>query len=93
MDQNERERRRQGADDEIDETLRPGEERAEPDQARQQDFATRGAMMSNAIPGGSAPVAGAVIGSGGELGMEPTTDEEKVEAEEEATGRPRQAER
>lgn len=61
---------------EIDETLEPGPEDAAPDEVEQQDFAARNVMMSNALPGGASPAAGAVIGSGGELGMEPETDEE-----------------
>ena len=48
---------------------------AEIDEAAQQDFATRNVLMSNALPGGASPVAGAVIGSGGEMGMEPETEE------------------
>lgn len=70
------------AQDEIDETLQRGEERAEPDDAREQDLALRGTMMSNAIPGGSAPAAGAVIGSGGDLRMDPTIDEADLEDRE-----------
>ena len=62
--------------DEIDETLEPGPEDAAPDEVEQQDFAARNVMMSNAMPGGASPAAGAVIGSGGELGMEPETNEE-----------------
>jgi hypothetical protein len=63
------------AEDEIDETLDAGPEEAAPEHAAQQDFAARTAMMSNALPGGASPAAGAVIGSGGELGLDPTTDE------------------
>jgi hypothetical protein len=81
MSEMERERRARSAEDEIDETLEPGGETAEPEQAAQQDFAARTSMMSNAMPVGSSPVAGAVIGSGGEMGMDPTTDEEEVEDE------------
>jgi hypothetical protein len=68
--------------DEIDETLQPGPEDQAPDETEQQDFALRNVAMSNAIPGGAQPAAGAVIGSGGELGMEPETDEEKVAEED-----------
>jgi hypothetical protein len=76
------------AEDEIDETLQPGEEFAERDQVAQQDFAARGAMMSNALPGGASPFAGAVIGSGGELGMEPEIDEADQNEREASRGRP-----
>lgn len=63
--------------DEIDDTLEPGREHATGDQAEQQDFAARNVAMSNALPGGAQPAAGAVIGSGGSLGMEPETTEER----------------
>jgi hypothetical protein len=82
MDDMANQRRRQGAEDEIDEALDRGDERAEPEDAKEQDLALRGTMMSNAIPGGSAPAAGAVIGSGGELGMDPTIDEAELEERE-----------
>jgi hypothetical protein len=78
MTEFDRDRRARAAQDEIDETLDPGQETAAPEQAAQQDFAARSSMMSNALPGGANPVAGAVIGSGGELGMDPTTDEEEI---------------
>jgi hypothetical protein len=74
-------RREQGQgyeQDEIDETLEPGPEDAAADEVEQQDFATRHVVMSNALPGGASPAAGAVLGSGGEMGMEPETDEEKA---------------
>lgn len=64
--------------DEIDDTLEPGPEHATDDQAEQQDFAARNVAMSNALPGGAQPAAGAVIGSGGSLGMEPETRGEKA---------------
>jgi hypothetical protein len=75
-------RREQGRgreQDEIDETLEPGPEDAAPDEVEQQDFAARNVMMSNALPGGASPAAGAVVGSGGDLGMEPETDQETPE--------------
>jgi hypothetical protein len=78
MSEIERDRRDVPAEDEIDETLEPGRETADTEQAAQQDFAARTSMMSNALPGGANPVAGAVIGSGGELGMDPATDEEEI---------------
>ena len=74
-------RREQGQgykQDEIDETLQPGPEDAAPDDVEQQDFATRHVIMSNALPGGASPAAGAVVGSGGDSGMEPETDEEEA---------------
>lgn len=64
--------------DEIDATLRPGPEDQPVDDTEQQDFALRNVAMSNALPGGAQPAAGAVIGSGGELGMDPETDEEQI---------------
>jgi hypothetical protein len=67
--------------DEIDETIEPGPEDAEREQVEEQDFATRNVIMSNALPGGASPAAGGVIGSGGELSMQPETDEEVVEGE------------
>lgn len=75
MDDQRTDERRAGAEDEIDETLEAGRETAEIDEAAQQDFATRNVLMSNALAGGASPVAGAVIGSGGEMGMEPETEE------------------
>ena len=65
--------------DEIDETLQPGPEHAAAEDVEEQDFATRNVLMSNAIPGGTSPAAGAVIGSGGQMAMEPETDEEEVD--------------
>jgi hypothetical protein len=50
--------------------------------AEQQDFATRNVIMSNALQGGASPAAGGVIGTGGELGMQPSTDEELAEEDE-----------
>lgn len=70
------------AEDEIDETLQPGRETAAIDEAAQGDFATRNVMMSNALPGGASPVAGAVIGSGGEMGMEPEAEEPGLDDED-----------
>ena len=64
--------------DEIDETIAPREERADPEDAAEQDFALRNVTMSNALPGSGQPAAGAVVGSGGALGMDPTTDEEEA---------------
>jgi len=75
-------RREQGLDreqDEINETIEPGPEDAAPDEVEQQDFAARNVMMSNALPGGASPAAGAVVGSGGDLGMEPETGHESPE--------------
>ncbi len=79
MTEQERDRRMVEAEDEVDETVEPGPESAAMDEAAQQDFATRNVMMSNALPGGASPVAGAVIGSGGEMGMEPEAEEPGVE--------------
>lgn len=75
--------RREPVEDELEETLGPGPEREEPEDTEQQDFATRNVIMSNALPGGSSPVAGAVIGSGGEMGMDPVVDEADVEERQE----------
>jgi len=38
--------------------------------------------MSNALPGSGQPAAGAVVGSGGRLGLQPETDEEMGERED-----------
>ena len=88
MNDQQRDPRPADAEDEIDETLAPGEETAAVDEAAQQDFATRNVMMSNALPGGASPVAGAVIGSGGELGMEPETEEPGIRDEDADDERP-----
>ena len=45
-------------------------------EAGQQDYGMRNVAMSNAFPGFGQPAAGAVIGSRGELDMQPETDEE-----------------
>ncbi len=63
--------------DEIERvTDRQPEDERDPAEAAEQDFATRNVIMSNALQGGASPAAGGVIGSGGELGMQPPTDEE-----------------
>lgn len=77
MNTDERDSRNVRAEDEIDETLDAGPEEAAPDHAAQQDFAARASMMSNALPGGASPAAGAVIGSGGELGLDPSIDDDE----------------
>jgi hypothetical protein len=58
-------------------------EHVDPEQAVEQDFALRNVTMSNALPGGGQPAAGAVVGSAGRLGMQPETDEEIVGGDEE----------
>ena len=64
--------------DEIAKTVEPGPEDTTEEQAEQQDFAARNVAISNALPGGTSPAAGAVIASGGDLGMQPETDEEEI---------------
>ena len=51
-------------------------EELEPVDAAQQDFGARNVIMSNALQGGASPAAGGVIATGGELGLQPETDEE-----------------
>ncbi|MDP8904152.1 MAG: hypothetical protein M3N29_02335 [Chloroflexota bacterium] len=60
-------------------------ETGEPIPADEQDFAVRNVSMSNALPTGASPAAGAVS-TGRELGLEPTTDEERALEGEPATG-------
>ncbi|MBA3307054.1 MAG: hypothetical protein H0T04_00045 [Chloroflexi bacterium] len=69
--------------DEIDQTLSDAAPDSSFDAAAQQDFAVRNVAMSNTLTAGAAaaPAAGAVIGSGGNLGLDPTTDEEDLQAE------------
>lgn len=69
--------------DEIDQTLDDAAPDSTFDAAAQQDFALRNVAMSNTLTPGAAaaPAAGAVIGSGGDLGLDPTTDEEDLQAE------------
>jgi hypothetical protein len=62
--------------DEIDDAAQPGADEQTLDQTAQQDFALRNAAMSNALPPTGQPAAGAAIGSGGELEMDPVTDAE-----------------
>jgi hypothetical protein len=54
----------------------------EPRDVAEQDFATRNVIMSNALQGGASPAAGSVIGTGGELGMQPETDEALADDED-----------
>jgi len=65
--------------DEIDQTLSDAAPDSTVDAAAEQDFALRNVAMSNTLtPGaGAAPAAGAVIGSGGDLGLDPTVPAEK----------------
>lgn len=69
--------------DEIDQTLDDAAPDSTLDAAAQQDFALRNVAMSGTLTPGAAaaPAAGAVIGSGGDLGFDPTTDEEDLQAE------------
>ena len=71
-------------EDEIDSTVSGTEEAdTDIDDTRQQDFALRNTLMSNTLgSAGASAAAGAAIGSGWELGMEPTVDEERVADEE-----------
>ncbi len=69
-----------------DADLRRDEEEApdkelEPADAAEQDFGARNVIMSNALQGGASPAVGGVTGSGGELGMQPQTDEEILDEE------------
>jgi hypothetical protein len=57
------------------------EEELEPVDAGQQDFAARNVIMTNTLQGGASPAAGGVIGTGGALGMDPSTDDDEAEAE------------
>jgi hypothetical protein len=70
--------------DEIDSTASGTEDMdTDIDDTRQQDFALRNTLMSNTLgSAGASAAAGAAIGSGGDLGMEPTVDEERVADEE-----------
>ncbi len=74
--------------DEIDQTLSDAAPDSTLDGAAQQDFAMRNVAMSNTLTPGAAaaPAAGAVIGSGGDLGLDPTTDEEDLQAEGKPAG-------
>ena len=77
---------RQQPHDEFERTQAAGEaprEDVEPADAAQQDFGARNVIMSNALQGGASPAAGGVIGTGGELGMQPSTDEELADDEPE----------
>ena len=47
------------------------------DEAEADDFATRSVIMSNALPGGASPVAGAVTARTKDQ-LEPTSDEERA---------------
>ncbi|HUG48606.1 MAG TPA: hypothetical protein VMP67_09355 [Candidatus Limnocylindria bacterium] len=70
---------RQQPRDEIERTQAATDaplDEVEPADAAQQDFGARNVIMSNALQGGASPVAGGMIGTGGELGMQPSTDEE-----------------
>lgn len=51
------------------------------DEAEADDFATRSVIMSNALPGGASPVAGAVTARNKDQ-LEPTIDEERAGADE-----------
>ena len=53
------------------------------DAVEEQDFALRNTMMSNALPNTGQPAAGAIVGSEGDLGMQPETDEEIVGGDDE----------
>jgi hypothetical protein len=68
--------------DEIERTQQGDEateEELEPMDAGQQDFAARNVIMTNTLQGGASPAAGGVIGTGGALSMEPTTDDDQAE--------------
>lgn len=68
--------------DEAGDEAEPAE--LEPIDAGQQDFGTRNVIMTNSLQGGASPAAGGVIATGGELGMQPTTDDELVQGDEDA---------
>lgn len=74
--------------------LEKGGERDEPsdavdvDEAGADDFAARNVVMSNALPGGASPVAGALMGDLDAV-LEPSTDEERLQDEQSgAEGKP-----
>ncbi len=69
--------------DEIDQTVDDAAPYSTSDAAAQQDFVLRNVAMSNTLTPGAAaaPAAGAVIGSGGDLGFDPITGEEDLQAE------------
>jgi len=72
--------------DEIDETLSDRDPASSQENAAAQDFALRNVAMSNTLGQSGAavaPAAGAVIGSGGDLPLEPHVDRREEEA---ATG-------
>ncbi len=73
---------RPAPEDEIEETLEPGPEDADPEHVAQQDFAARNVIMSNALQGGASPAAGGVIGSGGQLGMQPVAEGDDTDAKD-----------
>ncbi len=75
--------RKHSEPDEIDQTLDDAAPDSTLDAAAQQDFVLRNVAMSGTLAPGAAaaPAAGAVIGSGGDLGFDPTTDEEDLQAE------------
>ena len=79
-----------GERDEIDAAAEGGREPGEVsrDNAEEQDFAARNVIMSNALPGGASPAAGAIIGSGGDLGMEPEAAADELPAEGRADAGP-----
>ena len=54
-------------------------EHVDPDHAEEQDFAMRNVAMSNTMPTGGQPAAGAIVGSAGRVELQPETDEEIVE--------------
>lgn len=72
--------------DEIERTQEAGDEappeELEPVDAAQQDFGARNVIMTNSLQGGASAAAGGVIATGGELGMQPETDEELSEEDE-----------
>jgi len=58
------------------------------DVVEEQDFAARNVIMSNALPGGASPAAGALVAQR-ELGLDPTLDEEPATEDQPANeGRP-----
>ncbi len=74
-------RMQQEEPDEIGETASDSPPESSADNTAQQDFAVRNVAMSNTLGttgmAAAAPAAGAVIGTGGDLAMEPRTEDER----------------
>ena len=62
------------------------EQRRDRDVVEEQDFAARNVIMSNALPGGASPAAGAITADR-ELGLDPTPADEQPTTDTEAATR------